>query len=59
MPVLASRGDTGLPAKLPTLDIWGEYAADVTGVELAECGHFLAEEQPRAVLDHLRAFLTR
>jgi haloacetate dehalogenase len=56
-PVLALWGADGLLGALPTLDIWREYAADVTGTALAECGHFLAEEQPAAVVDHLRRFL--
>jgi len=57
MPVLALWGETGLLGSLPTVDIWREYAEDVTGHALPECGHFLAEEQPEATLDHLTRFL--
>jgi haloacetate dehalogenase len=57
MPVLALWGSAGLPARMPTLEIWGEYADQVTGAEVPECGHFLPEERPAVVLDHLGAFL--
>jgi pimeloyl-ACP methyl ester carboxylesterase len=56
-PLLAMWGKNGLLATLPTLDIWRDYAHDVTGIELDQCGHFLAEEQPDAVVTHLREFL--
>jgi pimeloyl-ACP methyl ester carboxylesterase len=56
-PVLALWGANGLLGELPTLEIWREYANDVTGHGLAECGHFLAEEQPDEVVSHLRRFL--
>ncbi|GAA2208187.1 alpha/beta hydrolase [Nonomuraea monospora] len=57
MPVLALWGSAGLPARLPTLEIWREYAEDVRGFEIAECGHFIAEERPDALVAHLRDFL--
>jgi pimeloyl-ACP methyl ester carboxylesterase len=57
MPVLALWGSVGLPSRLPTLDIWREYAEDVTGAQIPECGHFIAEERPDVLLDHLRGFL--
>ncbi|WIX87204.1 alpha/beta hydrolase [Amycolatopsis sp. DG1A-15b] len=56
-PVLALWGANGLLGTLPALEIWREYADDVTGEALAECGHFLAEEQPGEVVTHLRKFL--
>ncbi|NYI04756.1 alpha/beta fold hydrolase [Allostreptomyces psammosilenae] len=56
-PVLALWGSVGLPARLPTLEIWKEYAEHVTGAEIPRCGHFIAEERPRALLDHLDGFL--
>ncbi|WP_443150778.1 alpha/beta fold hydrolase [Nonomuraea sp. KM88] len=59
MPVLALWGSAGLPARLPTLEIWREYADDVTGVQIPACGHFIPEERPDILLDHLRGFLTR
>ncbi|GAB3009548.1 alpha/beta hydrolase [Amycolatopsis acidiphila] len=57
MPVLALWGQAGLLGTLPTLDIWRDHAADARGVEVAECGHFVAEEQPAVVVEELRRFL--
>lgn len=57
LPVLAMWGQAGLLGTLPTLDIWREYGTDVRGVEIAECGRFVAEEQPAVVLEELRKFL--
>ncbi|MET9292271.1 alpha/beta hydrolase [Streptomyces sp. NPDC003077] len=57
MPVLALWGSSGLPARLPTLEIWRQYAEDVDGAEIPECGHFIPEERPDALVAHLRKFL--
>ena len=57
MPALALWGTAGLAAHLPVTDIWRDYARDVRGAAIPDCGHFLAEEQPDLVLDQLRAFL--
>jgi len=57
MPVLALWGGTGLVGTLPALDIWRQYADDVRGESIPECGHFLPEERPDAVLDRLLDFL--
>ncbi|MFJ4617222.1 alpha/beta fold hydrolase [Streptomyces sp. NPDC088812] len=57
MPVLALWGSAGLPARLPSLDIWRQYADDVTAAEIPACGHFIPEERPDALLTHLRKFL--
>jgi haloacetate dehalogenase len=57
MPLLALWGSAGLSARLPTLQIWCGCADDVTGAEIPECGHFIPEEQPEALLAHLRPFL--
>ncbi|MEV4596287.1 alpha/beta hydrolase [Amycolatopsis sp. NPDC049253] len=56
-PLLAMWGQSGLLGTLPTLDLWRDYADNVTGVGLQDCGHFLPEEQPEAVVSHLREFL--
>lgn len=57
MPVLAVWGDAGLANTLPVLEIWRRYADDVRGGPVADCGHFLAEERPAALLDRLLPFL--
>ncbi|MQY25802.1 alpha/beta fold hydrolase [Nocardia aurantia] len=57
MPVLALWGSEGLLGSLPTLDIWRDYAENVTGRALPECGHFLPEEQPAIVARELLDFL--
>ncbi|RSM84736.1 alpha/beta hydrolase [Kibdelosporangium aridum] len=58
IPVLALWGATGLLGQLPALEIWRDYAEDVTGSAIAECGHFLAEEQPSIVVEHIKRFLS-
>jgi pimeloyl-ACP methyl ester carboxylesterase len=57
MPLLALWGAQGLVGALPVAEIWREYAADVRAEAVPECGHFVPEEQPAAVVEHLRAFL--
>lgn len=57
MPLLVLWGESGLPARLPVLDIWRDYAENVRGVALPDCGHFLPEEQPGPVVEHLLRFL--
>lgn len=57
MPVLALWGDQGLPARLPVLDIWSEYAVNVRGGPVVDCGHFLPEEQPDELTARLLQFL--
>lgn len=56
MPVLALWGSAGLPSKVPVLEVWRDYAKNVEGAEIPDCGHFLAEERPDLVLEHLRRF---
>jgi haloacetate dehalogenase len=58
MPLLALWGATGLTGRLPVLDIWREYANDVQGEAIQECGHFLPEEQPELVAERLLRFLS-
>lgn len=57
MPLLVLWGASGLVGQLSALDIWRGYATDVRGEAIPECGHFLAEEQPEAVLERLIPFL--
>ncbi|MEU0869857.1 alpha/beta fold hydrolase [Nocardia brasiliensis] len=57
MPVLALWGAASFLEEIPALEIWREYAENVTGAAIPECGHFLAEERPQALLAHLTEFL--
>ena len=57
VPVLALWGAAGLTARLPVLDIWRQYAGDVSGAAIPDCGHFIPEERPEPLLRHLRDFL--
>jgi haloacetate dehalogenase len=57
MPVQVLWGANGLIAGLPVVDIWQQYAHDLTAEALPECGHFLAEEQPDLLVERLLAFL--
>jgi haloacetate dehalogenase len=57
MPVLALWGRQGVIAALfNCLADWREVAADVRGRAL-QCGHFIAEEKPKELVDELRGFL--
>lgn len=54
MPVLGLSSDQGsIPDMATSLRT---FADDVRGVTLADCGHFLPEEQPAAVASELAAF---
>ncbi|MEM2890806.1 MAG: alpha/beta hydrolase, partial [Candidatus Hadarchaeum sp.] len=39
------------------LEIWQEFAQDVRGEAIPECGHFLPEEKPDIILEKLLEFL--
>jgi pimeloyl-ACP methyl ester carboxylesterase len=56
LPVLALWGDRGNLGGQPVLDIWREVADDVRGAAIADCGHYLPEEQPDSVAEHLLRF---
>jgi len=57
MPLLALWGKQGvIEALFDCLADWREVAADVRGRAL-NCGHFIPEEQPAALLAELRRFL--
>jgi haloacetate dehalogenase len=55
-PLLLLWSATGTGVLYDVLAIWRERAHDVRGRAL-DCGHFLPEERPEAVVDELRAFL--
>lgn len=57
MPVLALWGASALFGVAPVLDVWRDYAVDVAGEAIPECGHFLAEERPAELVALLRPFL--
>ncbi|MCO5968579.1 alpha/beta fold hydrolase [Actinoallomurus soli] len=59
MPLLALWGEHSFLQTIDTLAVWRDYAEDVTGTVIEDCGHFLAEERPEAVLAELRGFLPR
>jgi len=54
MPMLALWGGRGRPGTA-ILDIWKTWATDVRG-EGIDCGHFIPEEAPEALLERLFAF---
>jgi pimeloyl-ACP methyl ester carboxylesterase len=56
IPVLALGGDACL-GELP-IGCMQLLAQDVRGGSIPECGHFIPEERPEALLEHLLPFLT-
>jgi haloacetate dehalogenase len=57
MPLLALWGADGLARTHDVLETWKGYANNVRGRAIEECGHFIAEENPEALLRELRTFL--
>lgn len=55
-PLRVLWGDEGGLRDDDVLGIWRRYAAEVSGDVVTGSGHYLAEEQPAAVLRHLREF---
>jgi haloacetate dehalogenase len=56
-PTLALWGDAGIPSETASpLATWHKWCEQVTGAAI-DSGHFLAEENPQATLDHLLPFL--
>ena len=57
-PLLVLWGADGIMTKLfNPLDVWRDYAEDVTGWAI-ECGHFLDEEEPEHTCQALHDFFT-
>jgi haloacetate dehalogenase len=56
-PLLDLWGSPGITSGGGHLDVWRRWATDAHGAPV-DSGHFLPEENPRAVLDHLVPFLT-
>ncbi|MEM7667772.1 MAG: alpha/beta hydrolase [Pseudomonadota bacterium] len=58
MPLLALWGRKGrIEQCFDCLELWRARAEDVRGASL-DCGHYLPEEDPDGVTDHLRRFFT-
>ena len=57
MPVHLLWGAHSFLRSLDPVQIWEDYAEDVSGAVVADCGHFLAEERPREVLAALAGVL--
>jgi pimeloyl-ACP methyl ester carboxylesterase len=56
VPTFLLWGSRGNLAGQPVLDVWREVAEDVGGEEIPDCGHYLPEEQPGKVTEHLLRF---
>ena len=56
MPTLVLWSAIHFPENPSLLEVWREWADDVSGEPL-DCGHYLAEEAPEAVLTALETFL--
>jgi len=56
-PVRVLWGDAGPYRDVNALDLWRPFAPAATGVAIPECGHYLPEERPEAVLAEMEAFL--
>ena len=57
VPAALLWGDGGNLAGQPVPEIWGEVATDVRrAVEIEDCGHYLPEERPEIVAEHLLRF---
>lgn len=56
VPVLALWGARGPSANSPVLDRWKEMASDVRGAPVADSAHYLMEEQPQVVAEHILKF---
>jgi haloacetate dehalogenase len=57
MPLLALWGSDGLASAHDVLEVWKGYANNVRGRAIEESGHFIAEENPEALLRELHTFL--
>jgi pimeloyl-ACP methyl ester carboxylesterase len=58
MPVHVLWGEHSFLSRLDPLAIWDDYADDVTGAMIENCGHFLPEERPGDTLTELSRFLS-
>ncbi|MFO1028829.1 MAG: alpha/beta fold hydrolase [Acetobacteraceae bacterium] len=56
MPVLALGGDSAWGRRMEVVESLQRLAVDVRGGVIANCGHWMPEEQPEELLRHLLAF---
>ena len=56
VPTLLLWGGASRLGGQPVLEIWREVATDVRGEEVPDCGHYVAEERPRVVIDRVLDF---
>ena len=59
VPTLVLWGQRGNLARRRALDIWRVRCSQVEGAEIPDCGHYLPEEQPDAVIYHLLPFIEK
>jgi pimeloyl-ACP methyl ester carboxylesterase len=53
------RAHRGAGSRHGAARVAAEIASDVRGFEIPECGHFIPEEQPALLADHLLRFFAR
>lgn len=56
MPVLALGGDSGWGRRMEVVESLRRLADDVQGGVIADCGHWMPEEQPEELLRRMRSF---
>ena len=56
MPVLALGGNNAWGRRMEVVESLRRLAVDVRGGVIDNCGHWMPEEQPEELLQHLRAF---
>jgi pimeloyl-ACP methyl ester carboxylesterase len=56
VPVCVLWGGRGPSSNAPVLDRWREAATDVRGAPIPDAAHYVQEEQPRLVAEHILKF---
>lgn len=56
-PVRVLWGEVGPYRDVNALEMWRPFAPGATGAAIPDCGHFLPEERPEAVLAEMEGFL--